>query len=79
VVYLVVRGPLQRALHLYVRMWRPERGHVPRLGPVTFAATHRGGDCVVTFPEGTRNRPVPLAARRRGVGRGRRAVHLSAG
>jgi 1-acyl-sn-glycerol-3-phosphate acyltransferase len=128
-LYLVVRAILQPTFHLYFRMRRLGTEHVPRTGPVIFAANHRSfldpfvigcltqrpvyyvakkelfvnpvvgwllsrlgafpidrgagdqqametarrilarGDCVVIFPEGTRKRPGPLGAPRRGVGR----------
>jgi len=129
VVYWVSRAILQPFFHLYFRMRRLGTEHVPRSGPVLFAANHRSfldpfvigcltrrpiyyvakrelfahpvagwmlnrlgafpiergagdqqametarrilerGDCVVIFPEGTRTRPGPLGAPRRGVGR----------
>src|SRR5579863_4976355 len=128
-VYVLVRGILQPVFHVYFRMRRFGREHIPRTGPVIFAANHRSfldpfvigtvtrrpvyyvakkelfahsvagwllnrlgafpidrgagdqqametarailerGDCVVIFPEGTRKRPGPLGAPRRGVGR----------
>jgi 1-acyl-sn-glycerol-3-phosphate acyltransferase len=128
-VYVIVRAILQPVFHVYFRMRRLGREHVPRSGPVIFAANHRSfldpfvigcltrrpvyyvakkelfahpvvgwllnrlgafpidrgagdqqamdtarrilerGDCVVIFPEGTRTRPGPLHAPRRGVGR----------
>jgi 1-acyl-sn-glycerol-3-phosphate acyltransferase len=128
-VYLVARAILQPFCLLYFRLRRVGIEHVPRSGPVIFAANHRSfldpfvigmltprpvyyvakkelfahpvvgwllsrlgafpidrgagdqqametarrilerGDCVVIFPEGTRTRPGPLGAPRRGVGR----------
>jgi 1-acyl-sn-glycerol-3-phosphate acyltransferase len=128
-VYVIVRGILQPTFHMYFRMRRLGRRHIPRSGPVILAANHRSfldpfvigcltrrpvyyvakkelfahpvvgwllnrlgafpidrgagdqqamdtarvilerGDCVVIFPEGTRQRPGPLASPRRGVGR----------
>jgi 1-acyl-sn-glycerol-3-phosphate acyltransferase len=129
VLYLLVRAVLQPFFHVYFRMRRLGMEHVPKTGPVIFAANHRSfldpfvigtltrrpvyyvakkelfahpvvgwllsrlgafpidrgagdqhamqtarrilerGDCVVIFPEGTRTRPGPLGAPRRGVGR----------
>jgi len=129
IVYWLVRALLQPFFHLYWRLSRVGREHVPQAGPVIFAANHRSfldpfligtlvrrpmyfvakrelfsrplvawllsalgafpvdrgaadgdaidtakeilarGDCVVIFPEGTRVRPGPLGAPRRGVGR----------
>lgn len=40
-LYLVVRGVLQPFFHLYFRMRRLGIEHVPRRGPVIFAANHR--------------------------------------
>lgn len=40
-VYWLVRAVLQPAFHLYFRMSRVGREHVPRTGPVIFAANHR--------------------------------------
>ena len=128
-VYAIARAILQPVFHLYFRMRRLGTEHVPRSGPVIFAANHRSfldpfmigmltrrpvyyvakkelfahpvagwllsrlgafpidrgqgdqqamqtarailerGDCVVIFPEGTRKRPGPLGAPRRGAGR----------
>jgi 1-acyl-sn-glycerol-3-phosphate acyltransferase len=128
-LYFVVRAILQPTFHVYFRMRRLGTEHVPKTGPVIFAANHRSfldpfvigcltrrpvyyvakkelfvnpvvgwllsrlgafpidrgagdqqametarrilarGDCVVIFPEGTRKRPGPLGAPRRGVGR----------
>jgi glycerol-3-phosphate dehydrogenase (NAD(P)+) len=128
-VYVIARAMLQPIFHVYFRMRRLGREHVPRSGPVIFASNHRSfldpfvigcltrrpvyyvakkelfanpvaawllnrlgafpidrgagdqqamdtarrilerGDCVVIFPEGTRTRPGPLGAPRRGVGR----------
>ncbi len=41
VVYWLVRGVLQPFFHLYFRMSRIGREHVPQEGPVIFAANHR--------------------------------------
>lgn len=40
-VYGIVRAILQPTFHLYFRMRRLGREHVPRSGPVIFAANHR--------------------------------------
>ncbi|MFN8175475.1 MAG: 1-acyl-sn-glycerol-3-phosphate acyltransferase [Solirubrobacteraceae bacterium] len=129
ILYWLVRAVLQPAFHLYFRLSRIGREHIPQEGPVILAANHRSfldpfvigtclrrpvyyvakqelfrqrltgwilgslgafpvargagdaemltsakailarGDCVVIFPEGTRVRPGPLRAARRGVGR----------
>jgi 1-acyl-sn-glycerol-3-phosphate acyltransferase len=130
VLYWVVRAVFQAFFHVYFRIARIGREHVPADGPVIFAANHRSfldpfvigtlvrrpiyyvakrelfernrlqawflsalgafpvdrgngdgdmittvkailarGDSVVIFPEGTRVRPGPLGAPRRGVGR----------
>lgn len=129
ILYWLVRAVLQPAFHLYFRLSRIGREHIPDEGPVILAANHRSfldpfvigtclrrpvyyvakqelfsrrlagwvlgslgafpvergagdaemlatakaildrGDCVVIFPEGTRVRPGPLRAARRGVGR----------
>jgi glycerol-3-phosphate dehydrogenase (NAD(P)+) len=128
-LYWPIRAVLQLAFHIYFRMQRIGREHLPRHGPLLLAANHRSfldpfligtlvrrpvyymakrelfnkrwqawvlnalgafpvdrgasdaeaiqtarailerGDCVVVFPEGTRVRPGPLGAPRRGVGR----------
>ena len=130
-VYVIVRGILQPTFHVYFRMRRLGRRHIPRSGPVILAANHRSfldpfvigcltrrpvyyvakkelfahpvvgwllnrlgafpidrgagdqqamdtarvilerGDCVVIFPEGTRQRPpvgLPLGALEVAVG-----------
>ena len=41
VVYVIVRGILQPIFHLYFRMRRFGREHIPRTGPVILAANHR--------------------------------------
>ena len=41
VVYWIVRAMLQPAFHLYFRMSRIGREHIPRQGPLIFAANHR--------------------------------------
>jgi 1-acyl-sn-glycerol-3-phosphate acyltransferase len=41
VVYLVVRAILQPAFHIYFRLRRLGTEHVPKTGPVIFAANHR--------------------------------------
>jgi 1-acyl-sn-glycerol-3-phosphate acyltransferase len=41
VVYLIVRAIVQPVFHLYFRMRRLGMEHVPRTGPVIFAANHR--------------------------------------
>ena len=41
VVYLVVRAIMQPVFHVYFRMRRLGMEHVPRTGPVIFAANHR--------------------------------------
>jgi 1-acyl-sn-glycerol-3-phosphate acyltransferase len=129
VVYWLSRAALQPFFHLYFRMQRVGREHIPATGPVIVAANHRSfldpfvigcmtrrpiyyvakkelfanrvatwllsslgafpidrgaadvgametacailerGDCVLIFPEGTRTRPGPLAAPKRGIGR----------
>lgn len=128
-VYWLSRGMLQPFFHLYFRMSRIGREHIPARGPVIIAANHRSfldpfvigcmmrrpiyyvakkelfaarpvawilsslgafpidrgagdvdametarvilerGECVLIFPEGTRTRPGPLGAPKRGVGR----------
>jgi glycerol-3-phosphate dehydrogenase (NAD(P)+) len=128
-LYWSLRALLQLAFHIYLRMQRIGREHLPKHGPLLLAANHRSfldpfligtlvrrpvyymakrelfekrwqawvlnalgafpvdrgasdaeamqtarailerGDCVVLFPEGTRVRPGPLGAPRRGVGR----------
>jgi glycerol-3-phosphate dehydrogenase (NAD(P)+) len=128
-LYWPIRVVLQLAFHIYFRLQRTGREHLPRSGPLLLAANHRSfldpfvigtlvrrpvyymakrelfekrwqawllnglgafpvdrgasdaeaiatarailerGDCVVLFPEGTRVRPGPLGAPRRGVGR----------
>ncbi len=128
-VYGLVRGILQPFFHIYLRMGRIGREHIPARGPVIIASNHRSfldpfliatmvrrpmyyvakkelfchpvvtwmlsalgafpvdrgagdeemietakailarGGVVLMFPEGTRIRPGPLAAPRRGVGR----------
>ncbi len=40
-LYLLVRGVLQPFFHLYFRLRRPGMEHVPKTGPVIFAANHR--------------------------------------
>ncbi len=40
-VYLIVRGLLQPFFHVYFRMTRIGREHIPRSGPVIIAANHR--------------------------------------
>src|SRR3954467_1563261 len=40
-VYWLVRGVLQPFFHLYFRLSRIGREHVPAEGPVIFAANHR--------------------------------------
>src|SRR3954469_25521430 len=40
-VYWIVRGVLQPFFHLYFRMARIGREHIPADGPVIFAANHR--------------------------------------
>jgi 1-acyl-sn-glycerol-3-phosphate acyltransferase len=130
VVYWIVRAIVQPFFHVYFRLSRVGREHLPPDGPVIFAANHRSfldpfvigtlvrrpiyyvakrelfernrlqawllnslgafpvdrgngdgdmiatakailarGDSVLIFPEGTRVRPGPLGAPRRGVGR----------
>jgi glycerol-3-phosphate dehydrogenase (NAD(P)+) len=129
IVYWLVRGVLQTFFHVYFRLSRIGREHIPADGPVIVAANHRSfldpfvigtmarrpmyyvakkelfrnrlqawilsalgafpidrgrgdrdamgtarellerGECVLIFPEGTRVRPGPLGAPRRGVGR----------
>ncbi|HEX5145693.1 MAG TPA: 1-acyl-sn-glycerol-3-phosphate acyltransferase [Conexibacter sp.] len=129
IVYWLARAILQPFFHLYFRLSRVGREHVPADGPVIFAANHRSfldpfvigtmmrrpiyyvakkelfanrlqawllnalgafpvdrghadrdmvdtakailarGDCVLIFPEGTRVRPGPPGAAKRGVGR----------
>ncbi len=129
ILYWLVRAVFQPFFHLYFRLSRIGREHIPQDGPVILAANHRSfldpfvigtclrrplyyvakeelfrhrlagwflgslgafpvargngdgdmvataktildrGDCVVIFPEGTRVRPGPLRAARRGVGR----------
>jgi 1-acyl-sn-glycerol-3-phosphate acyltransferase len=41
VLYWIVRGFVQPAMHIYFRMRRIGREHVPVSGPVIFAANHR--------------------------------------
>ena len=41
ILYWAVRGFVQPAMHLYFRMRRIGREHVPASGPVIFAANHR--------------------------------------
>ena len=41
VVYMLVRGILQPIFHVYFRMRRFGREHIPRTGPVILAANHR--------------------------------------
>ncbi len=41
VVYVIVRGILQPIFHVYFRMRRLGREHIPRTGPVILAANHR--------------------------------------
>jgi 1-acyl-sn-glycerol-3-phosphate acyltransferase len=41
VVYLIVRAIFQPFFHLYFRMWRVGREHIPAQGPVIVAANHR--------------------------------------
>jgi 1-acyl-sn-glycerol-3-phosphate acyltransferase len=41
IVYLIVRGVLQPFFHLYFRMVRIGREHIPSQGPVIIAANHR--------------------------------------
>lgn len=129
IVYWLARAVLQPFFHLYFRLSRIGREHIPADGPVIFAANHRSfldpfviatmarrpiyyvakkelfehrlqawflnslgafpvdrgnadqdmidtatailarGDCVLIFPEGTRVRPGPPGAAKRGVGR----------
>src|SRR4051794_14587650 len=129
IVYWLVRGVLQPFFHLYLRMRRIGREHIPAEGPVIIAANHRSfldpfvigcmtrrpihyvakkelfgnrlsawllsslgafpidrgaadvgaietarailerGEIVLIFPEGTRTRPGPLGAPKRGIGR----------
>jgi glycerol-3-phosphate dehydrogenase (NAD(P)+) len=129
ILYWLVRGVLQPFFHLYFRLSRVGREHIPQDGPLIFAANHRSfldpfvigtmmrrpiyyvakkelfrnrvqgwllnalgafpvdrgnadqdmvdtakailarGDCVLIFPEGTRVRPGPPGAAKRGVGR----------
>jgi len=129
IVYWLVRAVLQPFFHLYFRLSRIGREHIPVDGPVIFAANHRSfldpfvigtmmrrpiyyvakkelfenrlqgwvlnalgafpvdrgnadqsmvetakailarGDAVLIFPEGTRVRPGPPGAAKRGVGR----------
>ena len=40
-VYVIVRGILQPTFHVYFRMRRVGREHIPRTGPVILAANHR--------------------------------------
>jgi 1-acyl-sn-glycerol-3-phosphate acyltransferase len=40
-LYWIVRGVVQPAMHIYFRMRRIGREHVPASGPVIFAANHR--------------------------------------
>ena len=40
-VYLIVRAILQPIFHVYFRMRRLGMEHVPKSGPVIFAANHR--------------------------------------
>jgi len=130
VVYRLLRAPLQVFFHVYLRMSRMGREHIPSSGPAIIASNHRSffdpfiiatmarrpmyyvakrelfeihpllswllsalgafpvdrgrgdhdtiatakellarGELVLIFPEGTRTRPGPLAAPKRGVGR----------
>src|SRR5665213_2847082 len=41
VLYLVVRAILQPVFHVYFRMRRLGMEHIPKSGPVIFAANHR--------------------------------------
>src|SRR3954452_2095956 len=41
IVYWIVRAVLQPLLHIYFRMTRVGREHVPKEGPVILAAKHR--------------------------------------
>lgn len=129
ILYWLIRAVLQPLFHLYFRLSRVGREHIPQDGPLIFAANHRSfldpfvigtmlrrpiyyvakkelfenrlqawilnslgafpvdrgnadrdmvetakailarGDCVLIFPEGTRVRPGPPGAAKRGVGR----------
>ena len=41
IVYWPVRVPLQLFFHVYLRMSRIGRDHIPRQGPAIIAANHR--------------------------------------
>ena len=65
-VYWLVRGVLQPFFHLYFRLSRIGREHVPQEGPVIFAANHRShldaGLILTSLPEPWRHRAFAAAA-----------------
>src|SRR4051794_37003341 len=63
IVYWIVRGLLQPFFHLYFRLSRVGREHVPQEGPIIFAANHRS--FLDPFVIGTlQRRPVYYVAKK---------------